>query len=161
MCLSDVYFALTYQDDKYIGVGYKNITLENCNSVISFNNKWQEANGDKFEDVDNLYESSCLSANAKSYIPGFHIFLDIKDAMNYCNNFVVEVLYREVLAFGLNDTVDNKELKDYSTIFRPCIVSRFMKINRVLSYYHPCLGYDCKVVDNKMTDEKFLIEEFK
>jgi hypothetical protein len=67
-----------------------------------------------------------------NYPLGFHVFTEIEAAKEYSkdSNFViVEVLYKNVVAFGKNST--------FKYTKRDCVISEYMKINKVLEKGSP------------------------
>lgn len=127
MCMSTVGFSFTEHND--YGIGYKKLDVDYdtnkpliklswmSRGIELVKKQWYKAKGKKY--IKNEYKS------------GFHIFLNIKDAEEYggnstCYSKVVQVHFRNVVAFGTNSTGnhDNKRLAR-------CVIAREMKVVKV------------------------------
>ena len=129
MCLNNVDFALEWDKGtrQYVGYGYKKI----LNRLLPKYKRWQEATGD----IDGCVTkpdlrkaiSSSFSDGCKNYHPGFHIFLNKDDAVNYGSSYnksVVKVKFYGVIAFGDNETYTQSK-------YGPCIITTHMKLVEV------------------------------
>ena len=76
-------------------------------------------------------DNTVTADDHKLYPPGFHIFLNAIDAKNYGIGALVQVHFKDVIAFGKQITGYNLLCdKVYNT---DCVISRYMKIVDVLS----------------------------
>jgi hypothetical protein len=120
MCLSTVSLNL-FDYDKgsrdFIGYGYKKLR---SNKLSSYKNSWQKATGN-MHDIDSVLEDASIYANdGKKYRPGFHIFLDKKNDVEYgSSGSVVKVAFRGVIGLGINTAGDGQG---------PCVISKYMKV---------------------------------
>jgi hypothetical protein len=127
MCLKTVGVALDYdkQAHAFIGYGYKRMNP----LIAKKHKKWVRANGDReYLDKNSKLSSSYVVSDSdyKSYVPGFHIWINEEDAQDYEHGDgpVVKVKYKGIIAFGQNslDCYD-KNAKD-----GPCVVAEWMKL---------------------------------
>lgn len=129
MCLRTVNFTL---DAKNVGIGYKvipsdEITVkENGSFVMSspyWSKQWRKSPGHKYYSTQKFLED----AYSKQYRIGYHIFLNKQDAVKYkyvASGYVVQVSFKDVLAFGTNETTYDS--------YGPCIIADKMKVDKVL-----------------------------
>lgn len=123
MCLHNSRFSLKFFDGLgYIGYGWK------AGLTVPKIGEWYEAKGWGgtlksaqtkgliSELTEDFYSEECVK-----YPAGFHIFLNRKDAEYYgSGDDVYQVAFSEVLAFGDNETTNEKPGEE----FGPCVVAR-------------------------------------
>lgn len=96
MCLSTLSLNMNYdaEEDAFVGIGYKAIEILDKNGNINWSmskflkpNVWLEASGDyeKVLSEKERFKLSEFTDSGKPYWPGFHIFLDVKNAIGYDN----------------------------------------------------------------------------
>lgn len=140
MCLKTTELALYWNEEEqaYVGTGYKtyNSLSSNYNELKLKTGQWFNFNPDKFRFIskcmllkDTLQNDRYCekSHDRKEYVPGFHIFLKAIDAKDYDNRYLYEVMYKNVLAFGINMT------QHYSETYGQCVIAADMKIVRKLN----------------------------
>lgn len=117
MCLHNISLNTKKTKNGFVGIGYKALFDKPKLNV------WKKAKR----------TGGCneLSDTSQEYYPGFHIFLDIKDAINYDDvyNYIVEVSFKEIICFGTNIVYNSSSGDDY---FRNCVVANWMKINKII-----------------------------
>jgi hypothetical protein len=116
MCLKSTKFALDYDSKsrKFIGYGWR------CMYVSSEQYQWQKA---QYHNAGKPHKIGCDNGK-DTYIPGFHIFVNRKDAVKYAggdDTYIVKVAYRNVIAFGSQTTSSSRALGD-------CIIAQEMKV---------------------------------
>lgn len=137
VCLSICDLALTYskKDRCFIGTGYKAVDF----SFIKTARNWIRCTGNRYSGKF-ISGSSIMADNYKSYYPGFHIFLDLKSAVNYHNlsnlkyhstytkgynqDRIIKVEYKNVIAYGKNHTNSGENRRRESG---PCVVSEYIR----------------------------------
>ncbi len=104
----------------YTGMGYKHVHKDRtCYNGKYLLNRWMDAEGITELEFTNTH---------KAYHPGFHIFLNKEDAMNYpsaSGGEIWEVKYRNVISFGSNKC--HKTNTD-----GPCVIAAQMKLSKRL-----------------------------
>jgi hypothetical protein len=126
MCLKTVDFALQYdrRNKFYYGIGYKKVD----DKIAKDLRNWKEATG---WETHSLHLAKECSGDGKEYRPGFHIFLDEQSARDYQSrsSVIIRVKFREVLAYGTNETNYDENLRWNSA---PCVIARYMKLDEIL-----------------------------
>lgn len=132
MCLTTERLNMVYcpEENDFIGTGYKVIKLFDKLGRLNLSKskiktKWTEAVGNWDE---KKFSSNRIMPDIgiNSYWPGFHIFLNLEDAIKYSTHLtLVEVKYKSVTGFGNNQT--EHHLKG------PCVIARYAKISKIIS----------------------------
>jgi hypothetical protein len=133
MCMSTVKFATKEVNGEYVGEGYKVFDEKIKSPWFPTPNykldKWYKA------DVGGglLYHKHSDRYGDINYPRGYHIFLNLEDAINYrstCFGPVYKVQYKEILAFGQNEVEYNPYYKDAYCGWKQgdCIISLYMKL---------------------------------
>lgn len=123
MCLYNTDFACFYDRKlkQYVGYGFKSL----FSSDISEYKLWTEAKGWNNNIKSNVTRVSGEQSRNKHYHPGFHIFLDVKDAKGYRGPYSAAKLYlvkfHTVIGYGKQSLFDVNKLA-------PCVIARYMRI---------------------------------
>lgn len=123
MCLHSVSLNTKKTRNGFIGIGYKALINKPFKNTIG---KWQRAK--------RVYGQNEYANDYTEYYPGFHIFLNIHDAIEYnpgCRDYIVEVSFKEIICFGTNAVYGNWE-NSKGGIFKPCVIANWMKINKII-----------------------------
>lgn len=127
MCLSTVDFNLSLTKGGLVGIGYK-ILSDDYEYKL---NKWMRARHrnytKKYLEID--------SCDDKKYTVGFHIFLNIEDAIDYRKmlptfnfNTLVRVEFKVVTGFGTNETgASARQAK--------CVIAQQMRVVEILKEF--------------------------
>lgn len=137
MCLNTVDFALEWDniEKSYIGIGYKTYDSlnTNFNGIELKLGKWVNFDPDPSISYQGLlvieHRPAEFAGDENLYIPGFHIFLKPNDAIDYGGSYLYEVMYKNVLAYGTNNTI----FKDDQYLNGPCVIAADMKVVRKLN----------------------------
>lgn len=165
MCLNKVMFSLNSTGTPYnnlcepVGVGYKIMHEYNYLAIQDKGFVTAEYYRGVGWGLQKINDSYC-----KPYWPGFHIWTSINDAVGYFNLYhsdfssllfgpskLVKVLYKKVIAFGLNETTvvpsDIKNYTDDAVVFKPCVIAHEMNIDSCLhSFDHTDTRCDIKTL---------------
>lgn len=149
MCLTTADLAISYslKEKAFVGIGYKKVFMTDSSgrinwSMVGGKNKWLEAKGhnplfNNEQFVDKCTTETVLSSKSRNsyYYPGFHIFLDEKDARQYLHGTntpsVVKVMYKNIVAFGENFVTYKNSLTG-GKILGKCVVAEYMKYLEVI-----------------------------
>lgn len=147
MCLSDVSLNMFYDEKEkdFVGIGYKVLPIIDLKRRVNWSlssrlkpNIWLEASG-YWENApssnkkvrENELKSNIYAINEKIYWPGYHIFLNIEDAISY-NDYcsLIEVKFKNVTGFG-NQGTNHKNGAN-------CVIARYAKVTKILSKRAHC-----------------------
>lgn len=124
MCLNKVSLNLKYDKKRkeFIGIGYKSICDED-----RYSTNWMTAKGVRsYSQNKNTRKDFSLieyADDGTEYFPGFHIFLDIKNAISYyTDSSIYLVEYKNVVSYGLNETGNNN--------FGSCVIATQMRLKK-------------------------------
>lgn len=143
------------KEKTFVGLGYKSLEYEKLSEYRD--GKWHKATGSynykhnptPKVDYDRKEYASTSSINfdqnwdsARSYWPGFHIFLNKKDAVEYHNSYysnfarinygpkagkrLILVQFKFITAFGTNSTRSDKD--------GPCVIAQQMKYIETIKF---------------------------
>ena len=114
MCLTSVNFSSNYnlESGEFIGVGYKVLNPEGILApklnqkrlsykleLLPSAKRWKKAKFNMYNPRANP-DNTVTADDHKLYPPGFHIFLNVRDAKNYGIGALVQVHFKDVIAFG-------------------------------------------------------------
>lgn len=136
MCLKSVELSMRWnpKDRAYIGVGYKRMHCLDKTGRLNYSvmlNRYSR----KFTEFNPKYMfqyDTIESLDRTQYHPGFHIFINKEDAVNYKFGMtrdvhdVVKVEFKEILAYGYNKLSHYQEKPNSNT--NNCVIARYMRI---------------------------------
>lgn len=152
MCLTKTLFTTKYnrESKSFIGLGYKMLDplgLMESQKLQPRSDTAKQSRYFKLEFKDTpVWKKAAFSfvtngtpkpwniestVNGEDYPPAFHIFLNEEDAEQYDTGVLVEVQYKDVLCFGMQQTGGINKKKTYDA---PCIIARQMKLIRPIKF---------------------------
>jgi len=123
MCMSSVQLTMKKtKDGSFYGVGYKKILTDTNGRLLASMrgtklqiNKW-------VQDKNKEYISS--------YAPGFHLFLNEKDAIDYNSSDynIYEVHFKDIVAVGTQKAYPINNVCGAKSTDRICVIARKVKV---------------------------------